>query len=211
MTVNADALQRARKEAAVWIRHKYPRLATRQGTCIARMVLGLATCTVVGSCSAVLAVADDRSSNLEDAGLPPNLSAAAVFKPYLERMVRTSPTFRSQCKRLGAAPLLRVQLQLEDPQRRPSFRARTVLTHNQGAVVAAHIFLNLSPDAVELIAHEIEHVLEQLDGVDLQAQVGSGSVWKREDGAFETRRATEAGLRVPREMRERSKVNNNSR
>ena len=99
----------------------------------------------------------------------------------------------------------------QDPQRRPSFRARTVLARDQGVVVAAHIFLTLSPDAVELIAHEIEHVLEQLDGVDLEAHVGSGNVWKREDGAFETRRATEAGLRVPREMRERSKANSNSR
>ena len=195
----------------MWFRRKHPRLATRQGACIARMVLGLVTCAVVVSCAAGLALADERSSNLEDAGLPPNLSAAAVFKPYLERMVRTSPTFRSQCKRLGAAPLLRVQLRLEDPQRRPSFRARTVLARDQGVVVAAHIFLYPSPDAVELIAHEIEHVLEQLDGVDLEAHVGSGNVWKREDGAFETRRATEAGLRVAREMRERSKANENSR
>jgi hypothetical protein len=67
------------------------------------MVGGLVTCTVVVSCAAGLALADDRSSNLEDAGLLPNLSAAAVFKPYLERMVRMSPTFRSQCKRLAAA------------------------------------------------------------------------------------------------------------
>jgi hypothetical protein len=77
--------------------------------------------------------------------------------------------------------------------------------------VAAQIFLYPSPDAVELIAHEIEHVLEQLDGVDLKAQVGSGNVWKREDGGFETRRATEAGRRVPREMRERSKAKTNAR
>ena len=88
----------------------------------------------------------------------------------------------------------------EEPQRRPSFRARTVLARDKGVIVAAHIFLYPSPDAVELIAHEIEHVLEQLDGVDLEAHVGSGNVWKREDGAFETRRATEAGRRVAREV-----------
>lgn len=195
----------------MWFRRKHPRIAARQGACIAQMVGGLVTCTVVVSCAAGLALADDRSSNLEDAGLPPNLSAAAVFKPYLERMVLMSPTFRGQCKRLGAAPSVRVQLRLEDPQRRPSFRARTVLARDKGVVVSAHIFLYPSPDAVELIAHEIEHVLEQLDGVDLEAHVGSRNVWKREDGAFETRRATEAGLRVPREVREQSKSNKNSR
>jgi len=175
------------------------------------MVGSLVTCAFVLSCDPGLAHADDPASNLEGMGLPPNLSAASVFQPDLERMVRMSPTFRSQCQRLAAAPSVKVQLRLEDPQRRPSFRARTVVERDQGIVVAAHIFLYPSADAVELIAHEIEHVLEQLDGVDLEAQVGSGNVWKREDGAFETRRATEAGLRVPREMRERSKASTNSR
>ena len=195
----------------MWFSRKHPRVAAVQGPCIARMVRGLVACTVVVSCAAGLVLADDRSSNLEGAGLPPNLSAAAVFKPYLDRMVQTSPTFRSQCRRLGAAPSVRVQLRLEDPQRRPSFRARTVLARDKGVVVAAHIFLYPSPDAVELIAHEIEHVLEPLDGADLKAHVGSGNVWKREDGAFETRRATEAGLRVAREVRERSNADENSR
>jgi hypothetical protein len=175
------------------------------------MVGGLMTCAVVFSSAAALTLADDRSPNLEDGELPANLSAATVFKPYLERMIRLSPTFRRQCQRLGAAPSVRVQLRLEDSQRRPSFRARTVLARDQGVVVAAQIFLYPSPDAIELIAHEIEHVLEQLDGVDLEAQVGSGNVWKREDGAFETRRATEAGRRVPREVREQAKANKNSR
>lgn len=195
----------------MWFRRRNPRIAARQGAGIAQLLGGFVTWTVLVSCAAGLALADGRSPGLEDEGLPPNLSAAPVFKPYLERMVRMSPTFRSQCKRLGAASSVRVQLRLEDPQRRPSFRARTVLERDQGVVVAAHIFLYPSPDAVELIAHEIEHVLEQLDGVDLEAQVGSGSVWKREDGAFETRRATEAGLRVPREMKDRSKASRNSR
>ena len=194
----------------MWFPRKLPRVAARQA-CIAQMVGGLVTCTVVVSWAAGLAFADDGSSNLEDAGLPANLSAATVFKPYLERMVRVSPAFRSQCARLGAAPSVRVQLRLEDPQRRPSFRARTVLVREKDVLVAAHILLYPSPDAVELIAHEIEHVLELLDGVDLEAHVGSGNVWKREDGAFETRRATEAGLRVAREVRERSSAKENSK
>jgi len=150
-------------------------------------------------------------SNLEDTGTPANLSGAAVFKPYLEQMLRLSPTFRSQCQRLRARPSVRVKLRLEDLQRRPSFRARTVVERDHGVVVAADIFLYPSADATELIAHEIEHVLEQLDGVDLEAQAGSGYVWKRDDGAFETRRATEAGLRVRREVTEGSKAKKNSR
>jgi hypothetical protein len=106
---------------------------------------------------------------------------------------------------------VRVQVLLEDSQRRPSFRARTVLERHKSVVVRANVFLSPSPNAVELIAHEIEHVLEQLDGVDLEAQAGSGNVWKREDGAFETRRAIEAGRRVAREVTEQSRANQKSR
>ncbi len=62
----------------------------------------------------------------------------------------------------------------------------------------------------ELVAHEIEHILEQLDGVDLKTQAGSGAVWKSDDGAFETRRAIEAGKRVAREIRMGADIRNAS-
>ena len=135
----------------MWFRREHSRIATRKGACRAQIIGGLVTCTVVVSCSTGLALAAEHSPNLEEVELPPNLSSAAVFKPYLDRMVRMSPTFRSQCKRLGATPSVRVQLRLEDPQRRPSFRARTVLKRDKGVVVAAHVFLYPSPDAFELI------------------------------------------------------------
>ena len=132
---------------------------------------------------------------------PSNLEAASVFQPFLDSMWRSSPTFNSQCRRLVAAERLKVVLRLEESQRHPSFYARTVLERRDGVLVAAHVFLSPTPTAVELIAHEVEHVLEQLDGVDLEAQAGSGNVWKRADGAFETRRATEMGRRVAREVK----------
>jgi hypothetical protein len=131
---------------------------------------------------------------------PPNLSAASVFQPVLERMWRSSPTFNRQCRRLVATPHLKVVLRLEELQRRPSFHARTILGRHDGILVAAEVVLSRTPDAVELIAHEVEHILEQLDGVDLRAHVGFGVVWRRDDGAFETRRATDVGRRVAREV-----------
>jgi Tol biopolymer transport system component len=88
----------------------------------------------------------------------------------------------------------------EDLPRRPSSRARTVLARKDSSLVSANVYLTPSLDAPELIAHELEHILEQLDGVDLQAQAGNDAVWKADDGAFETRRAIEAGRRVAREI-----------
>ena len=74
------------------------------------------------------------------------------------------------------------------------------MTYRDGLLVSADIHFTVFEDPVELIAHELEHVIEQLDGVDLEVHVRTGMAWKREDGAFETRRATEVGKRVAREV-----------
>ena len=154
----------------------------------------------------ICATGIDRASaqtSVSDAVIPPaNLTVAAVFGPALDHMLRLSPTFRRQCRRLAAATNVIVVIQLEELQRRPSFYARTTFAHgNHDELIAADVFLQSPANAAELIAHEIEHVLEQLDGVDLEAQLESGNVWKHEDGGFETRRATEVGRRVAREVR----------
>jgi Tol biopolymer transport system component len=133
--------------------------------------------------------------------LPSNLEVARVFRPFLDKMWQASPTFQGQGRRLAAGTGVRVSVLVEDlPRPASSSRARTVLRHQDGSLVSAHVYLKPSLDAAELIAHEMEHILEQLDGVDLQAQAGNGVVWKAGDGAFETRRAIEAGRRVAREI-----------
>jgi Tol biopolymer transport system component len=141
------------------------------------------------------------SSRLAGAALPSNLTASVVFQPALERMWQLSPTFRRQCQRLSAAPQLHVNLLLEELARHPSsYHARAAIRHQNGVLVSADIRLTRLEDPVELIAHEIEHVIEQLDRVDFQAHVRSGTVWKRDDGAFETRRAIVVGRRVAHEV-----------
>jgi Tol biopolymer transport system component len=150
---------------------------------------------------ALLVFAEFTGLAAAPAGLPPNLEADPVFWPFLEKMWESSPTFRRQCSRLAADSYLRVMVLPEDlPRPTSSFNARTVVQPRNGSLVSAHVYLKPSLDAPELIAHELEHVLEQLDGVDLQAQAGNGGVWKSGDGTFETRRAIEAGRRVAREI-----------
>ena len=139
-------------------------------------------------------------SSLAQAALPSNLTAGAVFQTALERMWQSSPTFRRQCRRLSTAPYLRVNLLLDDLARRPSYNARAAMKRQRGVLVSVDIYLTRIEDPVELIAHEIEHVVEQLDEIDLEVHVGSGNVWKREDGAFETRRAIEVGRRVAHDV-----------
>jgi Tol biopolymer transport system component len=141
-----------------------------------------------------------RASDQPGKSLPPNLMSVAILHPALEKMRQSSPIFRRQCRRLAGASHLRVNLVLEELSRRPSHRARAAMEYRSGLLVSVTIHLTSFDEPVELIAHEIEHVIEQLDGVDLEAHARTGTVWKSEDGAFETRRAIEVGRRVLREV-----------
>ena len=64
--------------------------------------------------------------------------------------------------------------------------------------------LGPSGDPVMLIAHEFEHILEQLDGVDLRSmatRVATGVHLVPGSGHFETDRAIAAGRQVADEVR----------
>jgi Tol biopolymer transport system component len=133
--------------------------------------------------------------------LPSNLEVDSAFRLFLDRLWKASPTFRGQWRRLAAVTGVRVSVLVEDRPRPSSFsKARTVLKYQGGLLVSAHVYLKPSLEATELIAHELEHILEQLDGVDLEVQAGNGVVWKSGHGDFETQRAIEAGRRVAREI-----------
>jgi hypothetical protein len=70
----------------------------------------------------------------------------------------------------------------------------------RGAVTSADVVLPFGRDHVELIAHELEHVLEQVEGVTVKTSAC------RADGptgeALESCRAVEMGRRVAREVSE---------
>jgi len=63
-------------------------------------------------------------------------------------------------------------------------------------------------DTVELIAHELEHVVEQLDGVDLRAHAGRSDSSVRalasDEMKFETVRARRVGVLVALEVQQRA-------
>jgi Tol biopolymer transport system component len=68
------------------------------------------------------------------------------------------------------------------------------------SLASADVFVDPTPDAAQLLAHEFEHILEQLDGVNLVEHAGNGAVWRSADNHFETQRAAEAGWRAAREL-----------
>ncbi|HEV8144527.1 MAG TPA: hypothetical protein VGQ77_16830 [Methylomirabilota bacterium] len=74
------------------------------------------------------------------------------------------------------------------------------MQYRNAMLVSVDIRLAPFDEAVELIAHELEHVIEQLDGIDLEVHARAGTAWKKEDGSFETRRAIEVGRRVAQDV-----------
>ena len=138
------------------------------------------------------------------AALPPNLIVSAELDGVVAKMLRRSPTFRDQRDRLRASPRVRVQLRLDwDPARR-SDRTRAqcdMVRHEFGALVAT-IRIWSRPDAVELIAHELEHVLEWAEGTDFQTLSvrRPRDVWTVAGGQFETARAISTGTKVKFEV-----------
>jgi hypothetical protein len=122
-------------------------------------------------------------------------------------MLRDSPTFRRQCLRIADSPRLSIVFEYIRPSTE-RLRARATVSTGPDGRRTAMVGIRTLDDPVELIAHEIEHVIEQLDGVDLHALAAvpaSGvHVCDCGNGAFETVRAIRVGLDVAREVHQRS-------
>jgi hypothetical protein len=72
----------------------------------------------------------------------------------------------------------------------------------QGFQIRADVHLPPGTDYSELIGHEFEHLLEQVEGLDLRrlARVRGSGVWSVERELFESDRAQDAGRIVAAEF-----------
>jgi len=141
--------------------------------------------------------------------LPSNLFVSSMYRRRIELMLAHSATFRRQCVRLANASNLVVVLQSDTPRSDAETRAVTTMVRGDDGGIRAVVRIRQSERVTELIAHEIEHVIEQLDGVDLKAlsqQDASGVRRCRctDVNTFETQRAVNAGLQVAREVGDRT-------
>ena len=140
----------------------------------------------------------------EEAGvrIPESIQVSDDLLPRLHAMLEKSATFRSQCRRIAGAPHLYVRLKLDMMLTGRTYRAVTKICRGRsGAIVAA---IDIAPfgDPAEWVAHEFEHLIEQLDGVDLRDLERRGlGAWKSGNQMFETERAVRVGRRVSRELR----------
>ena len=136
--------------------------------------------------------------------MPSNVVVPDMYRSLVDAMLRGSPTFRRQCIRIAAEPNVTVRLTIGSTPRRSDVRAQTRLTRNPAGHLTANVEISPLENLEELIAHEIEHVIEQLDGVDLgsrarRSHTGVNAIGSRQD-MFETVRAHRAGLTVVSEL-----------
>ena len=139
----------------------------------------------------------DEPQQCHRSPLPPNIDLAHDLARVLARIYDRSPAFRSQCARIAATDTVRVTVRIDTaiPSR---CRAYTII-RRQGHEIRAEVHLPPSSALTELVAHEFEHILEQIDGVDLRHEAAEGRAWALPGGVFETRRAFAAGMQVLRE------------
>jgi hypothetical protein len=142
--------------------------------------------------------------------IPPNLIVLGEYRPLVESMLRYSPTFRRQCLRISGASSVTVYLRIGSPSWVSGVRAKTDITRDRLGTLSAFIEISPLHDNVELIAHEMEHVIEQLDGIDLasRAALRNTGVWATSStpNVFETTRAKRVGIVVTNEFREATRA-----
>ena len=124
-------------------------------------------------------------------------------RPLVEKGMERSETIRRQCEELAAAQAVVV---LEWGAMDSHSRAKTVMEVRAGRVVAS---VKLPPlgDMIVLMAHELQHVIEQTRGLDFRAEAkraGSG-VWQS-FGSFETQAAIDVSRQVAEELRAYSRA-----
>jgi hypothetical protein len=160
----------------------------------------------LSSQSAVRIYVAAESTKFDNVEPAPNITVSSAYQPVVAQMLARSATFRRQYARIAAAPHLSVVVRSHAVMgsRLPALTNIRRAAHNR---LEAVVSIAASARIAELIAHEIEHIIEQLDGVDLpvKARLRSSGVRRVTDqslDAFETNRAIAAGLRVAREVAE---------
>ena len=169
-------------------------------TVVSLILLAPAGATSAHDAAAPVSISRASACDAAVPALPETIALADGLDAVVRHVLEHSPKFRQQCRQLAAAPHLRATVRVAFRQAGAFTRARTSFRRSEFGALDANIELGSVADLTELIAHEFEHLIEQLDGVDLKALSKEGQAHRLSDGAFETERAVAAGQRVAGEV-----------
>ncbi len=143
------------------------------------------------------------------ASIVSNRATAAIIvdgklQGLVDDLIARSTAFRRQWQRLSRQPRLTLRIELVHHRHVLDAHAATTVVVQPDGSQEATVAVPASTRLAELVAHEVEHVLERLDGVRVATQhsLGDGSV-RKASGTFETARAVLVGQVVAAEFRPR--------
>jgi hypothetical protein len=129
--------------------------------------------------------------------IPLNIQVADDMKDVFTTLLARSRTLREQCARIEAAPRARIVVEVIGYRMGSLMRARATARRYESGLLTVVIELPAISiaDFAELLAHELEHVIELIEKVDLGELVRQrfAGVTQNGDGLFETERAQAAG------------------
>jgi hypothetical protein len=134
--------------------------------------------------------------------LPETIQVADDLRRRVDTMLRKSPAFRSQCRQIARVPQLYARVRIDGRLAGKPYRARTTIYRLPSGAIVADIDITPAGDPTEWLAHEFEHLIEQLDGLELSdlARRRQGA-WHSTDEMFETDRAIQMGRTVLDQVR----------
>jgi hypothetical protein len=146
-------------------------------------------------------------------GLPIGFPSNIIVQPELHGAVSHlwagSPTFRAQAATIGAQRRYRVAVMLDPAlEVTRTSRAMCVMRVYSTGLVTARVTVPSGRQLDELIPHELEHVIEHIEGIDVRRNVGKHGTgaYDAGRGRVETVRATRVGRRARDEVAEGSAV-----
>ena len=126
------------------------------------------------------------------------------LRSEVDRMLQGSPTFREQYRRIADTTRVVVGVHVDPRLCETSYKARTTFRRYRSGLILADVAIGPGAHQEEWIAHEFEHILEQLDGQNLpqMARSYAKDVWFSGSDIIETDRAIRAGRTVRSEMQQ---------
>lgn len=154
---------------------------------------------------AVITAFDKTAGATEEAvhavRLPSKVVTTDDLREDIESLAALSPTIGRQLAVIAGAPA-RVEVLVSGAPLLGFSRAETTISRYESGFIMAVVVIPPGFDFVELLAHELEHVVEQIEGVDLEALARTHQASLNAGGVFETARARDAGRAAAAEVEE---------
>lgn len=138
-------------------------------------------------------------------GQSARITVDGPLRGLLDELLRRSPAFRRQWDYLMQVRGLSVRLALVHSSPVEDAHAASVISSLADGSVLAVVSIPGGVRVAESLGHEVEHIIERVDGISVAARhaLGDGSVRRSASGSFETARATLAGRMVAAEYHAR--------